>query len=268
MPRASRVLSETQVYHIMIRGVNKQEIFLDNDDKAVFISLLKKVKEKFDFNIYAYVLMNNHIHLEIKDNENCISKIIHKLTTSYALYYNNKYDRVGHLFQDRFRSNPVEDDRYLLNLVRYIHQNPEKARIELTEKYKWSSYFDYINQKRNLVDIDFILNIIDQNKKLALIKFKDMHKKILELESSKDILEYEMKNMLEDYEIIEILQKTIGIEKIKNIKEYTKEGKIKLISKIKYIKGISTLNLAKILDIDVRIVREAFKRLSQKEQNM
>ena len=88
MPRASRVLSETQVYHIMIRGVNKQEIFLDNDDKAVFISLLKKVKEKFDFNIYAYVLMNNHIHLEIKDNENCISKIIHKLTTSYALYFN------------------------------------------------------------------------------------------------------------------------------------------------------------------------------------
>ena len=117
MPRASRVLSETQVYHIMIRGVNKQEIFLDNDDKAVFISLLKKVKEKFDFNIYAYVLMNNHIHLEIKDNENCISKIIHKLTTSYALYFNNKYDRVGHLFQDRFRSNPVENDRYLLNLV-------------------------------------------------------------------------------------------------------------------------------------------------------
>ena len=163
----------------MIRGVNKQEIFFDDQDKIVFINLLTKAKEKYSFSLFAYVLMNNHVEIEIKDNENCISKIIQSVATSYAIYFNEKYDRVGHLFQNRFKSKPVENNNYLINLVRYIHQNPEKAKIELTEKYKWSSYFDYINMRKKIVDIEYVYDLIDKDRKKAILEFKEIHKKII-----------------------------------------------------------------------------------------
>lgn len=259
MPRNLRTISETQVYHVMVRGVNKQDIFVDNDDRLMLISLLKKTKKKYNFNIYSYVLMDNHIHLEFKDDENCISKIIHNLTTSYAIYFNKKYDRVGHLFQDRFKSKPVENDEYLINLVRYIHQNPEKARIELTQKYRWSSYFDYINQKSDLVDINFILNILNKNRNEALKKFKQIHKSLIELTSSEEILEFEIKTQLDDNELQKVIENLLGKEKMINIKKYKrKELKIELL-KLTKIKGATATRIANILGIERKIVSELLK---------
>lgn len=268
MSRKPRQTSASGIYHIMIRGVNKQEIFFDNQDKIVFINLLTKAKEKYNFYLFAYVLMNNHVHIEIKDNERCISKIIQSVATSYAIYFNEKYDRVGHLFQNRFNSKPVENNNYLINLVRYIHQNPEKARIELTEKYKWSSYFDYINLRKKLVDIEYIYDLIDKDRKKAILKFKEIHKQIIQPDTSEDILEYEIKNSLDYEEIITCIDKKIGIDKMKEIKKYNKKEKIKEIAKLSNIKGVNSCQMAKILDVDVRIVREAFKGMSPKEQKM
>ena len=144
LPRIARTYSEVKVYHITIRGIDKQNIFLDEYDKNKFISILKETKEKYNYEIYAYCLMDNHVHLVIYDKEQKISKIMQSIEISYVFYFNMKYDRIGHLFQDRFFSKKVEDREYLKMVCRYIHQNPLKAGIGKTEKYRWSSYKEYI----------------------------------------------------------------------------------------------------------------------------
>lgn len=120
--------SITKTYHILLRGINKQDIFLDNVDKSKFFRELKRAKEEFGFKIDAYVIMNNHVHLVIYDENDNLSKIIHKIATKYGLYFNKKYDRVGHVFQNRYKSICVETEAYLKNLVRYVLRNPQKDR--------------------------------------------------------------------------------------------------------------------------------------------
>ena len=93
MARLPRVKSSLKIYHIMMRGVNKQDIFLDNQDRKVFMKCILKSKEKFEYSIYSYVLMKNHVHLEIMDND-VMSKIIHYIASSYAMYFKNNYNIV------------------------------------------------------------------------------------------------------------------------------------------------------------------------------
>ena len=128
MPRISRNENKTitNTYHIIARGINKQDIFLESADKDNFCRMIKRTKEKFKFNLYAFALMNNHFHLAICDEEDQMSKIMHRICTIYAMYFNNKYERTGHVFQNRFKNICVDTESYLLNLVRYIHKNPEK----------------------------------------------------------------------------------------------------------------------------------------------
>ena len=120
----------------MLRGVNQQDIFFEDKDYLVFQNIIKKTKKVYLYQLYSYVLMPNHIHLEIKDENQQLSQIIHRIATSYAIYFNNKYQRKGHLFENRFRSKSVENTYYILNLVKYIHQNPVKAGICQIEQYK------------------------------------------------------------------------------------------------------------------------------------
>src|SRR5699024_1116806 len=102
MPRIARTCSSLNLYHIIIRGINKQDIFIDTQDKNKFIKEILIAKEKFQFKIYAYVIMPNHAHLIIKEGNTKISKIMHKIQLAYSEYLNIKYNRVGHVFQGRF----------------------------------------------------------------------------------------------------------------------------------------------------------------------
>lgn len=130
MPRLTRKQSKTvtRTYHILIRGINKQDIFEDDQDRSKFLRELNLSKQEYTYSICTYVLMRNHVHLVIYDEKDKISEIIHKLCTKYAIYFNKKYNRVGHVFQNRFKSIGVDTEEYLKNLVRYIHKNPQKAR--------------------------------------------------------------------------------------------------------------------------------------------
>lgn len=151
MPRVSRKKSESGIYHVMLRGINKQSIFLDDSDYAKFICVLEDVKKTRNCNFYAYCLMENHIHLLIEEKEISVSQVVSKIAASFALWYNNKYKRVGYLFQDRFKSEPVETESYFYTVIRYIHQNPVKAEICLTPgEYKYSSYSEYFSAETSL----------------------------------------------------------------------------------------------------------------------
>lgn len=130
MSRSPREVSKTitKTYHILMRGINKQDIFIDNQDKCKFLNELKKSKEEYKYHIYGYVLMTNHVHLVILDKYDKLSELIHKISMKYAMYFNRKYNRVGHVFQNRFKSICIDSEEYLKNLIRYIHRNPEKGR--------------------------------------------------------------------------------------------------------------------------------------------
>jgi len=175
MPRQMRRLSESGIYHIMIRGNERKKLFFDDEDREKFIDILCEKKKEQGYLIYAYCLMDNHVHLLIKEEKDTIARIMKRINTSYAYYFNKKYQRVGHVFQDRFKSEPVETDAYLLAAVRYIHHNPVKANIvENASQYKWSSFNSYIYQDKltkNFIERNFVLGMFADKEDEAIRLF-------------------------------------------------------------------------------------------------
>lgn len=174
MPRQSRLHSMSGVYHIMMRGNEKKDIFIDNEDRYKFIDILLNKKFVSGYSLYAYCLMSNHIHLVMKENDENLALCLKRINVSYAYYFNKKYIRVGHLFQDRFKSECIDSEEYLLSAIRYIHNNPVKAKVAaMPYDYPWSSYNSYINIKDNnlLIDKYEILSIFSSNIKSAMQSF-------------------------------------------------------------------------------------------------
>ena len=171
MPRAPRTKSKSNIYHIIMRGINRQAIFEDIEDREKFIQTLQKYKDICQFKLYAYCLMDNHLHLLLMVDKEPLETVIRRICGSYVLGYNNKYDRVGNLFQDRFKSEPVENDKYFVTALRYIIQNPVKAgMVTKIEDYQWTNYTDYIKQS-NMTDTDFAIDIFSKDRKKGLEKF-------------------------------------------------------------------------------------------------
>ncbi len=144
MPRSARNKSVTGIYHVILRGINKQTIFFDDEDMRKFLFCLADCQIKSGFVLHAYCLMDNHVHLLLGEGsqiENESLEVIFKrIGVRFAKWYNNKYERSGHLFQDRFKSQPVADERQYLTVLRYIYQNPLKAGLcARAEDYRWSS---------------------------------------------------------------------------------------------------------------------------------
>jgi len=140
MARTERNRSNSGIYHILSRGIGQQRIFEQAEDYEKFLDFLFETKKKSGFTLYAYTLMNNHIHLLLKEGPESVSLIFKRLGTRYAQWFNMKYERGGHLFQNRFRSEPIEDDRYFLTALIYIYQNPVKAGIcNIAADYEWGS---------------------------------------------------------------------------------------------------------------------------------
>ena len=110
----------------MLRGINQQQIFEDGEDYSKFLQVLKDCKAISGFNLFAYCLMGNHIHLLVQEEKEPIEQVMKRLATRFVYWYNIKYQRIGHLFQDRFKSEAIEDDTYYLTVLRYIYQNPQK----------------------------------------------------------------------------------------------------------------------------------------------
>ncbi|MCR5088075.1 MAG: transposase [Oscillospiraceae bacterium] len=179
MARQARKVSRSGIYHIMLRGINQQMIFEDGEDEDKYLELLKIYKKRCGFELYGYCLMGNHVHLLLKEAAKnavitvngrdvdagpgeSLETVFKRIGVAYVTYYNRKYKRSGHLFQDRFRSEPVESDAYLLMALRYIHRNPVKAGIcILPEEYLKSSYCAYIQDMENTVaDPDYVLGMI------------------------------------------------------------------------------------------------------------
>ena len=147
MARVRRLYFCNAVYHISIRGNNKQDVLGAVDDKKIFLGILNKFKLRFGFKLYGLVLMDNHAHLVVRVVNNInISKIMHAINLSFSFKFRKKYNYFGHVWQGRFRSNVIDKDRYILNCLEYIHNNPVRAGlVGNVEAYLWSSYHFYNN---------------------------------------------------------------------------------------------------------------------------
>lgn len=159
MPRKPRMLSELNIYHVVIKGVNSQCLFEERRDYIKYLEILELQKEDCNFDLFAYCLMSNHVHLLLRSNDVSLESIFRKINTTYANWFNMKYSRSGPLQDGRYYSEPVDSLDYLLSAMRYIHRNPIKADLEkaVGQKYPWSSYHAYTNQSGSLVDTKYIL---------------------------------------------------------------------------------------------------------------
>ena len=172
MARQPRIWYEGAIYHVMSRGNHKNDIFRDPQDYRVYLKILREAKEELDFEICSYCLMTNHVHLVIETNEISISDIMKKVNMHYSIYFNRKYDLVGHLFQGRYKAQIIEKDNYILEVSRYIHLNPIRANmVENPQDYKWSSYSMYIGLlKERLINSEKILSYFKKENSRHLYK--------------------------------------------------------------------------------------------------
>jgi putative transposase len=155
MPRAARVVFPSMPYHVISRGNNREPIFQEKEDFEKYLEICKRYKNQYEFKLYHWVLMNNHIHLLVETKENnFLSKIMQGINLAYTIWFNRKNGKVGHLWQDRFKSAVVDRDSYLLECGRYIERNPLRARlVRDVEEYPWSSYRVYAyGRKDDLTD--------------------------------------------------------------------------------------------------------------------
>lgn len=145
LSRKPRVWIPGATYHITNRGNRKELIFMDDDDRLTYMELLEKVRCKFPFNLHAYCLMPNHIHLLLETIDHHPKDIMKMLNTHYAMYFNRRHELVGHLFQGRYDAKLIDSLNYFLEASRYIHWNPVEAEmVQYPEEFPWSSYSAFL----------------------------------------------------------------------------------------------------------------------------
>ncbi len=247
MARSARNQSSTNIYHIILRGNNKQQIFLDAEDHTRFLNIVSEYKRRYDFMLLAYCLMGNHIHLLIKTDETPLSTIMKSIVVKFVYYYNVKYQRVGHLFQDRFKSEPVESETYLLQVARYIHKNPIKAGICADySDYRFLSYSEYFG-KSVYADTEFLFDIISLN------NFKAFHEENVD-DKVMDIIENRIR--VSDNAAIEIINKIYKRKAITNLPEMPRDVQINVAAELRN-KGLSVRQISRLTGISKKIAERS-----------
>ena len=260
MARKLRIYSNSKIYHIIFKGIDNQDIFYDDQDRRVFLKLIAKTKMQFAYKVSAYCLMDNHVHMIIKIEKEFLSKAMQCLMARYVHYFNKKYKRIGTLVQGRFKSKSVENQKYFLDVCRYVHRNPENAGIEKTENYEWSSYKEYLG-KAYIVDKKLLLNYLEND----INVFVNYTAKKNEYEKIEEFAEYEMVEKLKDSEVINFIIEIFKINDMSEISNFFKkrsdEELEEDVRKIKRIKGTNKTQVARI----TRISRWRMEKLWNKE---
>ena len=228
MTRQPRLSSQSGIYHVMLRGVNRQQIFEDDDDYRKFIMILHDMTSPKDelkrplpprCAFYTYCLMPNHVHLLIQEKEEKLSKTVKQIASRYAMYYNNKYEHFGHLFQDRFKSEPVESYSYFLTLIRYIHRNPVAGRLcQRVEDYDWSSWAEYTNAPNRVSAICSVTTVLNR------IPLDELREQVhTPLPKAQQVLDFDRYRGIAPTEaVIDFLKSAYQVKDPKDLKTYPK----------------------------------------------
>lgn len=249
--RQARIKSTTGIYHIILKGPDGRNIFLDDSDRSTFMKKLNKAREIDGFQLYAYCLMDNHVHLLIKEGEE-LGTSIKRITVGYVQLHNKKYGRTGHLFQNRFSSEAVEEEQYLMRVVRYIHRNPLKAgMIARLEEYPWSSYDKVIQayqRNSSILNIEIIKEYFPSS--VDFVRF-------LEQENQDECMEINQKAKWCDAQLTDMLRQN---SEYQNLGELLFEKRNQYIRQIQQETGSSIRQLSRVLGLGKMIVEQTSKR--------
>ncbi|MFA7573245.1 MAG: transposase [Lutispora sp.] len=208
------------IYHVIARGNNKEFIFRESIDKGYFVKQLKEAKLGMGYNIYGFVMMDNHYHLIIQPLDKKLQVIMHQINNKYSKFFNGKYERVGHVFQGRYKAILVQDERQMIRLLRYVHQNPVRANIcTYADQYEWSSDPYYRKNIDGFINTKVVLNMLDKDRKMAIIKYiqfmkeyenRDYDKEKIIGDEAYQILFSERKKVIQRKRLDEILAEAAG----------------------------------------------------------
>ncbi len=256
MPRRPRTLSSTGIYHIILRSVNQHIIFEEDSDYQKFLFILSDCKKKYDIQIYAYCLMDNHIHLLLNSVPDNLSSFFQSLGTKFVRWYNNKYSRSGHLFQDRFYSVAIENDTAFLSVLAYIHNNPVEANISrYPSEYLWSSFNAYYGGKNDLVNISLAYNIAGS--KDSLLKY--FSKEYTSTENTLFINDHrDITHFLTDEKALSIFKTLTNLSSSSEVANLPKIKRNEYIRNLRN-KGLTVKQVARLMDISETTVKRLCK---------
>ena len=262
MPRKQREKSGTGIYHVMMRGINHQDIFEDRGDYWKFLKLLRTQTHPEDQKgqplpahcvVYAYCLMSNHVHLLVRELDEGLVPPIKSIAISYAQYFNYKYEHSGQVFQDRFKSEPVNDMAYFLTLMRYIHQNPVAAGITSTVGgYTWSSWCEYDETMTCAVPVCTTQHV------LTRITAKELSELVNDLlPKALNILDFdnETQQRVTDAKVRQYLSELMGGAGASSLQHYGKEERNRIIKQLKDF-GASIRQISRLTGVSFGIIRK------------
>lgn len=242
MARTARQKSESGIYHVMLRGCGKQCLFEDDANRIKFLEILSSNTEKYRVSVLAWCLMDNHIHLVLSDRQDDLSPCLKAIAGHYAMYFNSRTAHVGHVFQDRFKSKPIETDGYLLQAVRYVHRNPEKAGIAAAEDYPWSSYAEYLSLGSSEI------HVTDTSPVLGMMGGTDAFAKFHSEAVKADSYRFGNRQRLNDQEAQELALKSLGGEVLNSIKTLSKSQRAEPLRAL-YSIGLSVRQIERVTGI-------------------
>ncbi len=237
----------------MIRGINRQTIFEEDADFEKFLQILSTCKEISRFRLIGYALLSNHVHLLLIIEQESLASVMRRIATRYAVYFNTKYERCGHLFQDRYRSEPVNDDRRLLGVLRYILQNPQKAGLEKGfGHYRWSSYHDYMRKdcSQSLTDTATALGMLSPDVGRQATLFKEF----LKASNTETHMDDEDKRRPSDRECKEMIKSACGVDTTAGFQALLEEERTVVIGMLK-AEGASIRQIARLTGMSFGVVR-------------
>ena len=244
MSRHARQINDTGYYHVIVRGIGRQLLFEDAADYRYYLLLLERYSKETEVAICAYCLMENHVHLLVRDAGGGLPLFMKKMGISYAAFFNKKYDRTGHLFQDRYRSESVTDDAYFLTVNRYILKNPQEAGICRYSDYPWSSY-KLFDDKSSFVDTSLLSSMLGGYER---------YDEYLSEESDDFCMEY-YPAKLSDERAKEIIKKKLGVESGVILQKYDRRSRDEAIVCLSNA-GLSERQIERLTGISRRIIHE------------
>lgn len=258
MPRKPRSISSTGIYHITLRSINQHIIFEEDSDYQKFLFILSDCKAIFDIDIYAYCLMDNHVHLLLHASPKNMSSFFQSLGSRFVRWYNCKYSRSGHLFQDRYFSVPVEDDNQYLSTLIYIHNNPVKALVcRFPSEYPWSSYNVFYGRQNHLVNVTYSYNIVGS--KELLQKYFSNHE---DSDACYPDIHVQSRHFIPDDKALRIFKSVTALSSTSEAVKLSKPARNSYTRTLRQ-KGLTVKQISRLMGISVSTVKKICKNEPQ-----
>ena len=248
MPRIARKISASSLYHVISRGSGKQIIFETDEDRTFFMRKLDNLLLEHNGSLLAWCLMDNHFHLFIDIPHDELQKLMHRLLTSYAGYFNRVHNRVGSLFGGRYKSETVEDEAYLIELVRYIHENPIKAGMTQELDYQWSSYSEYVGKPFH-IDPSLVLGVFE-----GIDHFRNYHE---ESHCKPHCMDYQESTFRHsDKDALKIAEELLGKGVVESIKSLDRDSRDNALAQLRQA-GLGVRQIQRLTGISLTTISRA-----------